>query len=92
MPLHLTWEGLGITNNPGVTSTTLLFERWEDCADGKCKECNDPTKHPELKIDPESRSFGQDDFKKILKDLGLIEALELEYCEKCGKFEKKTRQ
>ena len=75
MLIGLTMEGLGITNNPGVTATTLQIteskQDW-DIIDSKCEKCVKESETPK-----EDLSKKVADLEKTIHDLTT--------CKTCGK-------
>jgi len=75
----LTFEGIGITENPGVQTTSLTivesFQDWEPIKEGHCKTCI---------VDINESKF-EERIKAIEKE---IELLKTPKCEKCNKLKK----
>ncbi len=90
MPFGLRPEGLALTETPGVLQTSVnIIEKY-------IEECNDPEMHKTKVIDKDGNERVDLDFiTKMMdqfKNIGLLEALDLEYCEDCGKVKKKLKQ
>ena len=92
MPIELTWEGLGITNHPGVTASTLLVE--SEFSWNKVRECEHHTKHPlesEIDFTKDFTKFraAQEVIGKQMK--AVMDHLDLESCEDCDGIHPKKK-